>query len=389
VTKAAQRARISQRSLRLRPTIAVAIGLSLSFSSAIAQIVTEIPVRTSRAGEFQPAADDGYIGWQQNTRARPNLYNAYAKPDGEPVFKVNAPRTQADMGGIDGTTLVYQQWRRRQSDLKFLDLDTKKRSNPPAGVNTRHWEYSPSVSGDWLLFGRITRGRSAIVLHALTSGNERRLDNTRRTFKSPGQVSGNYAVWTRCNPNFTGCEAFLHDIGANTTTRIPNPTNFQGGASVASDGTVYMTRAPGFCRSVKLFRYPLGGPATLLVRFGRGRDSFNSQVFSDSDGDRHVVYERRVCSNPAASDIYKVIDSFTLSVTKAGTGSGTVTSTPAGIDCGPDCAEVYGGGTSVTLTAVPDGGSTFTGWGGDCTGTDECMLVMDDDQSAEATFDSP
>ena len=40
-------------------------------------------------------------------------------------------------------------------------------------------------------------------------------------------------------------------------------------------------------------------------------------------------------------------------VTLAGTGAGTVTSSPAGITCGSDCAEAYPPGTMVTLTATP------------------------------------
>uniref|UniRef100_UPI003F9A9850 InlB B-repeat-containing protein n=1 Tax=unclassified Nitrospira TaxID=2652172 RepID=UPI003F9A9850 len=48
----------------------------------------------------------------------------------------------------------------------------------------------------------------------------------------------------------------------------------------------------------------------------------------------------------------------TLTVTKAGTGSGTVTSNPGGISCGNDCTEGYANGTAVTLTAVASGGST-------------------------------
>ncbi len=60
----------------------------------------------------------------------------------------------------------------------------------------------------------------------------------------------------------------------------------------------------------------------------------------------------------------------TLTVTKAGTGSGTVTSVPGGIACGNDCTGGYANGTAVTLTAVASAGSTFTGWsGGGCTGT--------------------
>src|SRR5207244_8485831 len=64
---------------------------------------------------------------------------------------------------------------------------------------------------------------------------------------------------------------------------------------------------------------------------------------------------------------------FTLTVNKAGTGSGTVTSSPAGIDCGTSCSADYASGTLVTLTAAASAGSTFTGWSGGCSGTGDCM----------------
>ena len=76
----------------------------------------------------------------------------------------------------------------------------------------------------------------------------------------------------------------------------------------------------------------------------------------------------------------------TLSVSKAGEGSGTVTSDPAGIDCGEDCSEGYEEGTAVTLTATPDQGSTFDGWSGDCTGTGACEVTMDAPHEVTATF---
>jgi hypothetical protein len=77
----------------------------------------------------------------------------------------------------------------------------------------------------------------------------------------------------------------------------------------------------------------------------------------------------------------------TLTVTKAGSGSGTVASSPAGIDCGVTCSAPFTSGTTVTLTATPDAGSTFTGWGGDCTGTGPCVVTMDQDRAVTATFD--
>jgi hypothetical protein len=64
----------------------------------------------------------------------------------------------------------------------------------------------------------------------------------------------------------------------------------------------------------------------------------------------------------------------TVTVHKAGSGTGTVTSSPAGIDCGNDCIDGFNQGDDVTLTAAEDVGSVFTGWSGNCTGTGTCDL---------------
>jgi hypothetical protein len=79
---------------------------------------------------------------------------------------------------------------------------------------------------------------------------------------------------------------------------------------------------------------------------------------------------------------------YPLTVVPTGTGTGTVTSTPAGIDCGSDCAEDYPAGERVRLTADPADGSTFAGWGGDCTGTLlACEVTLDAARTVVADFD--
>jgi hypothetical protein len=68
-------------------------------------------------------------------------------------------------------------------------------------------------------------------------------------------------------------------------------------------------------------------------------------------------------------------------------GNGTVTSNPAGINCGSDCVEVYNYGTIVTLTATPTAISSFTGWSGACSGTAlTCTLTIDAAKNVTATF---
>ncbi len=76
-----------------------------------------------------------------------------------------------------------------------------------------------------------------------------------------------------------------------------------------------------------------------------------------------------------------------LTVTKAGAGAGSVTSSPAGIDCGSSCAAMFATGSSVTLTAAPSSGSSFAGWSGACSnGGATCTVALDADRSVTATF---
>ena len=80
---------------------------------------------------------------------------------------------------------------------------------------------------------------------------------------------------------------------------------------------------------------------------------------------------------------------YGLTVTKAGTGSGTVSSNPAGINCGSTCSASYASGTAVTLSAAPASGATFAGWSGACTGTGSCVVTMTAARSVTATFNGP
>ena len=60
----------------------------------------------------------------------------------------------------------------------------------------------------------------------------------------------------------------------------------------------------------------------------------------------------------------KLADWRAVSVTRNGTGSGTVTTADLAIQCGSNCSETVDYGSVVTLTAVPASGSFFAGWNG-------------------------
>jgi hypothetical protein len=68
-------------------------------------------------------------------------------------------------------------------------------------------------------------------------------------------------------------------------------------------------------------------------------------------------------------------------------GSGSVTSSPAAIDCGKTCSAKLVQGTRVTLTAAPAAGVKFTGWAGACSGTSlTCSVVISKDTQVQANF---
>jgi hypothetical protein len=83
------------------------------------------------------------------------------------------------------------------------------------------------------------------------------------------------------------------------------------------------------------------------------------------------------------------IAQYPLSLTA--TGGGHVTG--PGIDCGDgstDCSEIFAASTTVSLTAIPASGATFTGWGGACTGTGRvCSLVLGSPIAVSASFSTP
>ena len=109
------------------------------------------------------------------------------------------------------------------------------------------------------------------------------------------------------------------------------------------------------------------------------------------------------CDDPTAGDSYGRFDvsyasglsqwlnapppvMHALGIARAGSGAGYVSSTPARIDCGDACSATFAQGSTVTLNAVPDPGSIFTGWGGVCIGTGACVIAMNAPVSVTANF---
>ncbi len=112
-----------------------------------------------------------------------------------------------------------------------------------------------------------------------------------------------------------------------------------------------------------------------------------------------LLYGCQEQPEPLAPAFAKAKSGRTLTVTGGGNGLGTVTAPDYGeagaLVCGISggtadpikCVKTYGWKTQVQLTATPQGGSTFTGWSGACTGTGQtCKAVMTQARSVRASF---
>ena len=143
-------------------------------------------------------------------------------------------------------------------------------------------------------------------------------------------------------------------------------------------GTVNVNPPGASCGS-SCFSYPEGTNVTLTAVPDYG------SVFAGWSGDPDCSDGQVTMDNAKTCVATFDLASFTLSVSKVGSGSGLVSSAPPGISCGATCSASFTYGTVVTLTATPDPGSTFAGWSGDPDCSDG-QVVMDSDKNCTATF---
>ncbi len=240
------------------------------------------------------------------------------------------------------------------------------------------------------------------------------------TSTSGGEVNSNPAGITGCDNNSGTCSASFTGNSMVVLTATPNSNNAfvgWGGACTGTgtctltmdaakavsatfasnrldvvrsgDGTGTITGTSINCGGDCTGTYNAGTSVTLTAAAGSG-STFVGWQDGPCDGSTSTTCTITMTGPLTVTAIFGTTSVLTL--TKAGSGAGGVTSNPAGISCAATgCSSdtgIYPDGTVVTLTATPSSGDVFVGWsGGGCTGTGTCVVTLIADVTVTATFD--
>jgi hypothetical protein len=150
-------------------------------------------------------------------------------------------------------------------------------------------------------------------------------------------------------------------------------TKIRVGVTVGIVGNGSVTSSPGgiACPDQCSATYDWGTQVTLQPQPAEGW-RFSSWTGACSGTGGCVVTPTAAATVTATFELA----SFPVTVGKAGPGSGTVTSAPAGIACGSTCSTPFFYDTPLQLTATAATGSRFAGWAGACSGTGRCSVEV-------------
>jgi Divergent InlB B-repeat domain len=192
---------------------------------------------------------------------------------------------------------------------------------------------------------------------------------------SPGSRFGSWSG--ACSGTSTTCNVTMNTAKSVTANFI---AQHQLTVSKSGSGTVTSNPSGINCGATCSALYDQGTQVTLSATPASGY-RFSGWSGAGCSGTGSCV----VTMDAAKSVTANFIPQQQLTVSK--NGSGTVTSSPSGINCGATCSALYDQGTTVTLSASPAAGWHFEGWSGEgCSGTGNCQVTMDAARNVTAAF---
>ncbi len=357
------------------------------------------------------------VVWQRRNDGVNWIVQASTRPAGSSTFGAAVDLSATGQSavdpqvavGVDGATTVV--WTRNNGSNDIVQARTR-----PAGSGTFSGAVDLSAAGQHASYPEVAvgvDGATAVVwssnyivqastrpVGSVTFGGAVDLSVAGQSAVDPEvavAVDGaTTVVWFRWNGFNQIVQASTRPAGSGTfgaavDLSTPGQHAFGPQIAVGVDGatTVVWRRSNGSNYIVQASTRPAGS-----VTFGgavdlsaAGQNAYGAQVAVGVDGAATVVWQR---DGPTYSRIQESTSGatmYSLTLTKSGAGSGLVSSSPAGIDCGLVCSYPFSLSSSVTLTASPAAGSSFTGWSGSgCSGTSTCTVTMLGARAVDAKF---
>ena len=186
-----------------------------------------------------------------------------------------------------------------------------------------------------------------------------------------------------CGSNLSPCKILM-----NTNRVISarfNPTLsislFGNGAGTVSDatGTINCGIANACGSGAKITQSYYPGTLINLTAVHDGTSTFTGWTGGPCAGSATSTCGFNLNTSQVTIATFTSVGPFTILVSTGGTGSGRITSSPVGINCGSTstaCSVGFAANVSVTLTASPNAGHIFTGWANaGCSGTSTCVIL--------------
>lgn len=318
---------------------------------------------------------------------------------------ITNPNSITRTGGAD---LLYHS---NTTDTSFMRL----RTTPPFGTIYSGWTTSKQAIGTLSTGLHNPNGDLQKISSGQVSNYWNCTPPINGSFSCSSNADGNFAniTWSSGTTEggssgsgiFTNSSQYLFGqlYGGNSSCTNLSGTNYYGrfdkaysngnlgqwlasqyplSVSKAGTGTGTVTSSPtGInCGSSCSANFNSGSNVTLTASAAIGSTFANWSGCNSSSGNTCNV------TMTAAKAVSATFNLQTFQLTVAKTGSGSVTSNPAGINCDPTCAYSFSGGQLVTLTPTPASGYFFSSWSGACSGSESCTVSMDASKSVTANF---
>jgi len=252
---------------------------------------------TKGAREESGSRIDGWLTWEQNSKAHPHTFGAYVRPDGGSAVRIpikgKSNQPELIQTGPRAGQVIFQAQGFGNGDIRFYDPNTKTVLKAPRGINTARQEFAPRSDGDYLAFDRVrANGSWNVMLYQYSTKKLTVIGHNR----SVGQVNGDYIALFVCTR--TTCNVWRYQISTKQLKKAPSAPSGRANywSGVASDGTLYWVQGSySKCGIHTKIKQETGTTVTTVLKVPNGIE-LSSLEARTLTGGAQVLFTRIQCT---------------------------------------------------------------------------------------------